>query len=650
LAYFEAIEAYGAEKIMRSNFEKDSEFTFIQKHLIGCVKEKNTQMFGVLMQIIYSKPDSHTGFTIPLDRINKIIHFKTDTNPDSIFNKTALNWAIENNDEYMVVELLKLEHTFHQTEEDGLECLRDNLSSHELLPWVFETYSKFYNRTQCCSSLIIVLVELVLLSYLPYFMDIYFDITLANSYKIYSSENFSVAELWTCGTCGEVKLNSSCHERIYSDIDASYHREDNNLSNGFEDIQNYFRVAFLITIFLLSFTVGFYILCIAFYSNPEKPGTSGKSSVFFNFCPLMTFCSKILLVCVKQLCWPLIHCRWQLLYLASPKRSQYKEHLAKSTAVWKNIKIVENGLESSLQLLLQMWLLRPFVPIIMTWSYTELISRCVSGFANFFSFGIHPACYIEKALFKILLTIIFLSLSLSLIKRKPGQDLLKTSPMFISIFAQTVGRMVALNSLVLMTATWGYYKYVLFFIIHFLLVFLIKIVFEVKSLLDKIAACFQSQGWRKRIWKVIKFITSGISSTIVMIHLNQDKEDGNKKHPTLLSHSAFQIIILFENLLLVSLPFHANGEHYPPDDCFPASSKYKALGTVIVAWVVGVVAQSIHYKFGSPLSRLNGPSVKTWSQPSETSCLATLCWKNEIEKIEMKQLLGSSSFSRRVEH
>jgi hypothetical protein len=149
---------------------------------------------------------------------------------------------------------------------------------------------------------------------------------------------------------------------------------------------------------------------------------------------------------------------------------------------------------------------------------------------------------------------------------------------------------------------------------------------------------------------VIKFITSGIFSTIVMIHLNKNKEDWHKKHPTLLSHSAFQIIILLENLLLVSLPFHANGEYYPPDDCFPASSKYNALYTVIVAWVVGALAQSIHYKFGSPLSRLNGPRVKTWSQPSETSCLATLCWKNEIEKIEMKQLLGSSSISRSVKH
>jgi hypothetical protein len=603
-------------------------------------------MFGELMQIISKKKgrlDLQLEFTVPLDGLDKIIHNKIDGNEGgkkSIFDKTALNWAIENNDEYMLIELLKLEHDFHKNEEDGLQCLCDNLNSHELLPWIFETYSKFYNKAKYWTSLRNVLVELVLLSYIPYFMDIYFDITLAKSYRIFSSENFNVTELWTCG---DIILNSSCYERIGSDHATNYQRDDNNLSNSFEDIQPCFKIAFWATILLLSFTIGFYILCIVFNSTPKWwtswPDSRDKYLGIFDFCwqnKNMAWCSKIILICIGKLIWPLIHCGWQLLYLASPKRSKYKENLVKSTNIWNNIKIVENGLESSLQLLLQLWLLRPFLPVIMTWSNTELISRCVSGLANFFTFEIHPACYLEKALVKILLTIFFLSLSMSLMKRKPGQDLIKTLPMFISIFAQTVGRIFALSSLVLMTTSWGYYKYVLFFVNHFLLIFLIKILFEVKSLGDKIAACFQSQGWRKRIWKVIKFITSGISSTIVLIHLHRDKEDEwNKKHPTLLSHSAFQILILLEHLLLVRLPFYANGVYYPPDDCFPASSKHNALRIVIVAWVVGVVAQSIHYKFCSPLSMLYGPRVTYWLRPSETSCLATLCWKREIQRIQV---------------
>jgi hypothetical protein len=318
--------------------------------------------------------------------------------------------------------------------------------------------------------------------------------------------------------------------------------------------------------------------------------------------------------------------------MASPKCSQYKQNLERSTAIWKNIKIVEYGLESSTQLLLQVWLLRPFLPTIMIWDIKELISRCASGLANFFTFEILPACYIEKALAKILLTIFFLSLGISQMKRKPGQDLIKTLPMFVSIFAQTVGRIVALNSLVLMPTTLGYYKYALFFGVHFLLVFMIKVLFEVNHLLGRVVACCHSHGWRKHIWKVVKFIASGISSTIVMIHLRSDKEERHKQHPSLLSHSAFQVVIFLENLLLVCLPYIANGRHYLTHDCFPVSSKFNAVCIVIVAWSIGALAQCLHYKFSGPLSQLNGPHASSWFQ---ISCLATLCWKRKIQRIEV---------------
>jgi hypothetical protein len=124
----------------------------------------------------------------------------------------------------------------------------------------------------------------------------------------------------------------------------------------------------------------------------------------------------------------------------------------------------------------------------------------------------------------------------------------------------------------------------------------------------------------------------------VMIHLHRDKEDWHKKHPSFLSHSAFHVLILFENLLIVCFPFIDNGRYYPPEDCFPASSWYKAVYIVIVAWLVGVVAQCIHYKFSSPFSQLNGPRMSSWLPPSKISCLATLCWKREIQRIEVNGL------------
>jgi hypothetical protein len=160
------------------------EIKFLQTHLIGCAKEKNTWLFGEILQIISRKPYSQIGLTITQHRLDKIIHFKTDVDNHSVLGKTAQTWAIENNDQCMTMQLLKPEHEFHDTKQEGLECLRENLDSHTQLPWVFETYSKFYDKTQYWQSLKIVPIELVLLSYLPYFMDIYSGTTLANIYRI----------------------------------------------------------------------------------------------------------------------------------------------------------------------------------------------------------------------------------------------------------------------------------------------------------------------------------------------------------------------------------------------------------------------------------------------------------------------------------
>jgi hypothetical protein len=360
---------------------------------------------------------------------------------------------------------------------------------------------------------------------------------------------------------------------------------------------------------------------------------------------IMGWCLKTFLICVCKLLWPFVFWGRQLLYLASPKRSQHKQSLAKSKAIWNNIKIVEYGLESSAQLLLQVWLILPFLNTILNLDNNTRINMCLSGLVNFFTFEILPACYLEKALAKLLLTIFFLSLGISQTKKNPGQVLINTLPMFLSIFAQTVGRIVALTCLFLTDLLLGGYTVTgLFLVIHFFLVFLIKTLFEVKSLRAKIVALCQSQGWRKRIWKVMKFITSCLSSIIVMIHLrSSDREERHKKHPTFLSHSAFQVLVLLENILLVCLPY---GALLPK--CVPAISWTKVVGFVTVAWLVGAVAQGFHYKFSNPLSPVNGPRATSWwPLPARLSCLATLCWKREIQRIEVTGLCQLQSKNNR---
>jgi hypothetical protein len=625
LAYFGAIEAFGVEKAAGLCFDRDENFKFIQTHLIGCTKEKNSKMFGELTKIISSKIYS----------LDKIIHFKPNVDQNSIFSKTALTWAIENSDQYMVMGLLKLEHEFHDNENEGLECLQDNLRNHSLLPWIFETYRNFYPKTHCWSSVMTVFVKLFLLTHLPFFVDIYSDITLAISYGKYSRENFSITQLWSCDN---IYINSSCYEKIALDHPDSYHTDDDNLmSHGsafLQDIQDNFNIAFWLTIILLAFTFVFYIFYTVFVPSSalltSLIDTKDEfSKTFCCRCPLKIKLpvrhQKTFLIIIGKLLLPFVHSGWYLVYLSSPKSSQHQPSLDKITTIWNNIKVVENGVESSIQLLLQLWLLRPFLPIILSWDFTELVSRSATGLINFVTFEKYPACYIEKALFKILLTIILRSLGISLMKKKPGQTIAKTLPMFISIFAQTVGRIVGLASLVLMTTSLGYYKYAIFFVPHVMLVFLINILFEAKT-----------EGKIEHILQVMRCLFNGISSIIVMIQLIKEDEVEHKRHPSFLSHFCFQVLILLENLLLVCFPFIANGRYYPTEDCFPTHSQIIAIYIVACSWLVGVMFQVIHYKFCSPLSKKNGPQASpSWCCPNKISCLATLCWKKEIQRIEL---------------
>jgi hypothetical protein len=192
-----------------------------------------------------------------------------------------------------------------------------------------------------------------------------------------------------------------------------------------------FEIAFTTTCSLIIISMVFYL-----YSIPDNliPKCNYSMPVIMTFwCDLLFInsvlpmvanflCRKLMEALVKLL-WPLIHIWRRMQYLASLRSSECIESNSESDKVWANIKAVEYGVESSLQLLLQLWLLNPFLSDISTWSLKEIIDRCGTGLANFITFDTYPACYIEKALGKILLTIITFSLGVAQMKSyKPGQD------------------------------------------------------------------------------------------------------------------------------------------------------------------------------------------------------------------------------------
>jgi hypothetical protein len=424
--------------------------------------------------------------------------------------------------------------------------------------------------------------------------------------------------------CDDIHLNSSCYQRTGSDYTTS--RRPTNYNETYaqtfshEEMRQSFHLAFFITVALLIITMLYYVGYI-FNQSAERvvewgKGILGEDETFLPYLQGIGRCCEMFLILSGKLLWPVVHFVRRVSYEASQKRSEHLKQVTKSDSIWYNIKFLEYGLESSIQLFLQLYLLYPFFPIIAAWDIVELIRRCVSGLVNFFTFELHPACYVEKVLVKIVLSVLSLSLGMSQMRRKPGQQISSTLPMFVSIVVQTVGRMFAFKSLILMSTPLGYYKYAIFLASHIMLVLLIKTLFEVQFLkeindsdseesIPSNQQLVDFKSMRSRTLQVMRFLISGTLSTIVMIHMQGDK---NKKH-SFLSHALFHLLIILENLILVCLPYTLDEKYFPPPDCFTPSSKLTAVGCVLVAWLVGVCMYYVQYKLCHPFDAINGPQV-----------------------------------------
>jgi hypothetical protein len=601
------------ERVIESYVKKEESYLkFLQTHLTGCAKEKHSLLFRELMLIIANVAQTE------MNVLEKIIHYKIN-DADSIFNKTALSWANENIDQFMALELVKREHDVHKNDEkEGLKCLKNNLKNTALLPWITKTFINFFEDTQYCKAIATVLFQL--LSYLFFILDIYFDINLAFSYHQFSHETFNMSELWMCGN---IQLNSSCFERTGSALPVgqvpAVFNQTHTQTLYYEQMHLSFYWGFRLTVTLLAVTLLFYLGCIALDASPTcfdnvvEQGLQ-KGAKFFGVKDpphwrVKWFC-KMFLILVGKLVWPIVHCVRLMRYEAAPKRSQHQEQVVKSDAIWHNIKFVEYGLESSAQLFLQLWLLQPFLPTIAAWDVTELVERCISGFANFFTFELHPACYVEKILVKIVLAVLSLSLGMSQTRKKPGEEFLGTLPMLFSIVAQTIGRMFAFKSLVLMATHLGYYKYAVFLLTHITLVLVIKILFEVQAPKDNLLSWPKLvETMKTRYWKITRFIISGLSSTIVMIHLRSSTPSKHEWHSFFVSHALFHLLVLLENLAIVTLPFLLDEIYYPPPDCFTSESKLIGLGCVVGMGLLGVLMHVLQYKACHSWGKINGPQA-----------------------------------------
>jgi len=579
--YFAALMTYGFNRLveaMRGDMAKTERF--LQTHLVGGSKEKEREFVQEVLLVLQAP--RVLQLTLTREQLQAIIHYTRGTS-STVFSKTALSWANENNDRATCMELLRLERQVHGGEDqglvDGLRCLKNHLTSDSLLPWIIDTYNDFYSpgSARWIMAIMSVLCELVVVSYIPYIYDFYSDIDLAVQYRRIGQENSSFydSELWYCRD-----------ERISGEVGETDHYRE------------HFLKAYWITSVTIAISAAIYIVTVLLHSNPRfimKWEGRFRRHLEASVPPrVLEFTWRVVeavLVVGCKLAWPVVHMVRRVRYRASTRRSGERCLVLESDVSWGVVKTVEHGLEASSQLFLQLWLLVLYLPVISMWDSSQTLIRSVTGAANFLTFDLYPACFLEKSLGKVALNLVSLSLGAAFTKvTKHGvvacDRPLRVVPIFTSYVLQILARLYAFRLLLLIDSPLGQYKLLIFFLVHFLLVFVFRVAFEDINLRN---SPLRLANLRHSLISIARMLLGVLSSSIIMVHLHTP--DIPKR--VFLSHAAFFLLVLVEHLviLLLSLP--------------PLSSAV----WVLVLWLASAMLHLLHYTWSHPWAALNGPSL-----------------------------------------
>ena len=529
----------------------NSKFQDLRRHLFVCARENYVEPSYEVLRFLNKGVIDHR---ITGDILSFMIHSDKAGSPEPrprklgeqrLYATTALNYANKNNDARLAFELLKLEEKAHTDKLETLECLKENLHNVELSPWIVDTHDHFHpDFSECLAGLDVLLI--ILFTYMPLVYDYYSDISLIFDYKDIANANASVIQsLLACNTSSENFQNSD-----YSKM---------NLNETFQTAMNtsigIISVAFVLQIIAL---ISFYKISdsckdLLKLKNAYKRIAELKEN---GFAPLAKISDLIMKTFLKFSVF-ITHLVITFTFKSSKDRKDdFLDLKAASDNVLDSIKIIQSGIGNSLQLILRIWLLRPFFIEIMDWNSNTTIFASFNGIANILTFDSKPACYLEKAFGKILLTLLSFSLGIAIARARKPITSMKKTPLrivltFCSIFSQALARIVALSSLAIMQVDSELFKYSFFFVLHTFVITIVIILFGIRRKKIETRKFEDCKHLAKRF---IKILISALSSTIIMVHIPKQGTKVGGQLLSFLSHTSFFVVVLIENMALALLP------------------------------------------------------------------------------------------------
>ena len=525
---------------------------FLKKTLIIASKMKKEVIISDVCNILR---DGEHSFSHIEDwkniNIGEILHNKDENGKASIYFANQKRLVLGG------LSLLYVEKQVHGDRDKALRCLSQNSGFDSIELWLIETYKLIHPPKESSRKLnaILLVVLQLLLSFFFLFWDWISDVLLCYQYMniALNKENSTRDETEMSGKCAEndQMLTNQCKQ-----TDA--------------EVQSTYTTASLVMLITISLSTLAYIWTAINHSSGEWIKISESDN------KVKSFINNFLYI-LSKIFWPITYItREYHIKVYTEETESNRDAVKESKTMWLFIRTLENGVTNYIQMLVQIYLMKPYVAFLTTLSFTEFLQLGIGSIFNF-SDSLCDGKNVSIALGKLFLSIISLSYGASSRQAsKQGITLgqtIKNFVLWISFFCLSLARIIALFSLMSLESPLP--GLVSFQMIHLLLVFFILIK-------EEKGKCSVQKFFSRDTMRVIGSCFS--CHTVVITFQNRQRGT-----PTFWTQLKFQSLIFCENVALAVLPLLAPPNLYPHEDCLNLSPKSVSL--VLCLWLAGIIFQ-----------------------------------------------------------
>ncbi len=405
--YFNALTRVAPEVLARVGDGSESEHWkyFLNSHINCAAKERRHDILRLGLSAIRDVDVAHAILV-------------NETAADASDKKTALQCAVENKDPIAITEILHHEHRFHDNFRAGLVCLKRQLDCDSYLKWTLDTFRKMYPNKSKAEKYVLPVwkgmthIFIFLLGLFDFGFDIYFA---REFYKSAFSNNASLDQ-------GEInELHNDPHP-------STEHCQDVTLAPEDYEMMFYSQLVLLSAPVVCSLIIA---VIFTLRSELDRLGVGQK---------LLAFSSYLFL--------PISTAYYTYKHKRARRKSKFRSQLRRRQFLLAIVHVVESGIESSGQIVLQCWLLTSHLRP-------------------------PPADSLAKIVFSLLFLVVAMSRQQSAFKKGAVGI---SWPLVVSLCSQVVARVAAVT--VAMYAFRTQYALAYIFGSHFACVAAIKLLFE----------------------------------------------------------------------------------------------------------------------------------------------------------------------------